>query len=75
MQNGIALVHRVGPYTVSETDTKRDIDNRRFNVQKAGNKKAYVVTFQGKRGAQCSCPGGIFHGNCKHVGMCRAVFS
>lgn len=74
MENGIAQVHTVGKYSVSETNVIRNVDDRRFNVMKAGSRKPYVVTFQGKRAAACSCPGGIFHGNCKHVSMVRCLF-
>lgn len=77
MSQAIALVHSVGNYTISETDTKRDVDFRRFAVAKDGAPKPYVVTFQTSAGrkAACSCPAGCNQKRCKHVAMCLAVYA
>jgi len=67
----------LGNYRISETGTKRDVDFRRFEVEKAGAKKPYVVSWQTATGrkASCSCPGGIFHGHCKHTAMVASLVS
>ncbi len=76
MSNGIAQVHTVGNYTVSETDTKRDVDFRRFSVMKGGAKKPYIVTMQTRTGRkmQCSCVAGINQKPCKHLNMVRDCY-
>lgn len=58
-------------YMINETDTKRDVDFRRFCVQKQGAKKPYIVSFQTKTGrkAACSCPAGCNQKHCKHVDL------
>ncbi len=81
MANQIAQVKSVNvggkSYAISETDTKRDIDFRRFNVQKQGAKKAYIVSFQTRTGrkAACSCPAGCNQKHCKHVDMVLGCFA
>lgn len=75
MSNGIAQVHTVGNYTISETETIRGIDLRRFAVQKRGAKKPYVVTMQSRRHMQCSCPAGCNQLKCKHLGLVKSVYS
>jgi len=77
MNQAIAKVYSVGNYTISETDTKRDVDFRRFNVSKDGARKPYVVTFQTNTGrkAACSCPAGIRQLGCKHVVMVKSVYA
>lgn len=76
MSSSIAQVHTVGTYSISETDTKRDIDFRRFHVQKRGRRSAYVVTMQTRSGRrmQCSCPAGCNQKACKHLDMVRNIY-
>lgn len=64
-------------YTVRETPTKRSQDVRRWEVRKIGTVDApYVVTFQAHDGSRtaCSCKGGIYHKNCKHMDAFRVAF-
>jgi hypothetical protein len=65
-------------YTVKETTPKRRCDVRRWEVRKADDQYAetYVVTFQSADGAQtaCSCKGGIYRKECKHMDALRAAF-
>ena len=64
-------------YVISETDTKRDVDFRRFSVQKQGAKKPYIVSYQtrGGRKAQCSCPAGCNQKHCKHVDIVNRIYA
>lgn len=74
--NSIAKVHTVQNYRISETNAKRDMDFRRFVVEKKGARKPYIVTFQtltGRRSA-CSCPAGINQKHCKHVDMVTNIY-
>lgn len=77
MSSGLAQVKSVGNYSISETDTKRDVDFRRFSVMKRGAKKPYIVTMQTRTGRkmQCSCPAGCNQLHCKHLGMVKSVYS
>lgn len=77
MSSSIAQVFTVGNYSVSETDPKRDVDFRRFHVQKSGARKPYVVTMQSRSGRkmQCSCPAGCNQKACKHLGMVRSIYA
>lgn len=76
MSNGLAKVNHIGNYSVSETDTIRDVDFRRFSVMKGGARKPYIVSWQTATGrkAKCSCPAGINQKHCKHVNMVAAVY-
>ena len=77
MSNGIAQVTQVGKYSISETDTKRDVDHRRFSVAKAGARKPYIVSWQTRTGrkAACSCPAGVNQKHCKHVDMVASIYN
>ncbi len=69
----ISQVFVVAGYTISETDTIRSQDLRRFSVQKRGRKSPYVVTFQAGLKSGCSCPAGRTQKDCKHVAFVRSV--
>lgn len=73
----IAPVRSVGNYEISETNVKRDMDLRRFNVQKLGAKKPYIVTMQTRAGRrmQCSCPAGCNQLKCKHLKMVQSAYA
>lgn len=73
----ISKVHNVNGYEISETETIRSQDLRRFAVTKPGRRKPYVVTFQTRaaRRAGCSCPAGRNQLGCKHVAMCAQLFA
>lgn len=77
MSNGIAQVHTVRGYLISETDTKRDMDFRRFAVTKPGASKPYIVTMQTRTGRkmQCSCVAGRNQKPCKHLDFVRNCYS
>lgn len=77
MSSQLAQVKVVAGYSIVETDTKRDVDHRRFQVSKPGRRKPYVVSWQTSTGrkASCSCPGGINHGHCKHTGIVAQAYS
>lgn len=57
-------------------DAKRDIDHRRFSVEKQGARKPYIVSWQTRTGrkAACSCPAGINQKHCKHLDMVASVY-
>jgi len=66
-------------YAVKETNPKRRMDCRRFEVRKLGDElvKPYVVSFQSDCGseAQCSCPDWIYRRRqCKHITAIQAAF-
>jgi hypothetical protein len=56
-------------YTISETETKREKDHRRFEVLKDGAKMPYVVSIQHIGTMECSCPAGVTQKPCKHLGL------
>lgn len=70
----LSLVHTVGKYTISETEVVRTQDKRRFVVKKKGARRPYVVTFQTRTQAGCSCIAGVNQKKCKHVAFCNALF-
>lgn len=73
----ISQVKSFGNYEISETLTKRDVDHRRFNVQKKGARKPYIVSWQTRTGrkAACSCVAGINQKHCKHLDMVASLFN
>jgi hypothetical protein len=68
----ISQVIQVQGYKVSETETLRTQDLRRFLVAKPRSDVHYVVTFHT---SGCSCPAGRSQKRCKHVAMVRSICS
>ena len=63
-------------YAITETETIRSQDLRRFEVAKPrSDSDPYVVTFQSYRSSGCSCPAGRSQKLCKHVKMVRSIAS
>lgn len=81
MTNGTCRVEMKGQdYIVRETNPKRKMDSRRFEVRKMGDEigTPYVVSFQSHDGceAQCSCPDWIYRRRqCKHITGIQAAFA
>lgn len=73
------LVINGAEYIVRETNPKRRMDSRRWEVRRNGEMVAapYVVTFQSSTGseAQCGCKDWIYRRHqCKHIQAIQAAF-
>jgi hypothetical protein len=69
----ISQVVKVAGYLISETDTIRSQDLRRFAVTKPGRRSPYIVTLQAGFKSGCSCIAGRNQKECKHVAFVRSV--
>jgi hypothetical protein len=63
----------VNGYQITETQTIRSQDMRRFTVTKPGRDTPYIVSFQSRHSHGCSCIAGRNQKHCKHVTMCMQV--